>query len=625
MGSEPRPAEGQQHQHLVAGEGHAVRPEDRLDPGERDLVGPHQRGHRRHAVGGLRPAVSTHCRRASAIGSREAAGGHAGHRNASETRWTSNSRTSHIPACPPRARPPGPVRHRGEPVRRARRGDQHHAADPAGAGRRGDPPRPRPLGRRGRHARRVQEDVQGVAITSYQGGHVEYFSYLVELLRRARRRAHQGVRRRRRRHRAGGDRRAAPSAGVRDLLPGGRPAARPARDDQRDDPRLRRRPGHRRRSTCRALLAGDEAALARAITVLEAGRRRRAGRGGPRGGAAARRAGPRHHRHRRLGQVVAHRRAVRRLRSTSEDKLRIAVLAVDPTRRRGGGALLGDRIRMNTHRRPGGVFFRSLATRGGRRACPTHLADVIAACKAAGYDLVIVETPGIGQGDAAIVAVRRRLAVRDDAGVRRRHRSSRRSTCSTSPTSVAINKFERRGAEDAPPRRAPASWSATARRSATPWEEMPVFGTSAARFNDDGVTALYQHLRDVLRRARARPVRGRAARGRRPGVDRAATVVPPRAAMRYLAEIARRPSATTTPTTAAAGRAVAGGGQHLRTPRELLRRRRGRGARLLDGGRAPSSPDDVRGAARRGGPRPWRRTRRRAGRTGCGTRRSALR
>jgi methylmalonyl-CoA mutase len=84
-----------------------------------------------------------------------------------------------------------------QPVRRPRRGDQHHAAHPAGHGRRGDPPG---------HNRSVdevvtaalQEDVQGIAISSYQGGHVEYFKYMVGPAQAARRRPHPGVRRRRR-------------------------------------------------------------------------------------------------------------------------------------------------------------------------------------------------------------------------------------------------------------------------------------------------------------------------------------------------------------------------------------------------------------------------------------------
>src|SRR4029077_16216385 len=90
-----------------------------------------------------------------------------------------------------------------------------------------------------------------------------------------------------------------------------------------------------------------------------------------------------------------------RARLDDEDKLRVAVLAVDPTRRRGGGALLGDRIRMNALDNEH-VFVRSLATRGAREL-PEHLEAIIDAAKAAGYDLVILETPGIGQGDAAVV------------------------------------------------------------------------------------------------------------------------------------------------------------------------------------------------------------------------------
>src|SRR5262249_47260455 len=134
------------------------------------------------------------------------------------------------------------------------------------------------------------------------------------------------------------------------------------------------------------------------------------------------------------------------------DKLRIAVLAIDPTRRRGGGALLGDRIRMNSlGNGPAGggpVFFRSLATRRSDGEIPTGLDESMLACKAAGYDLVIVETPGIGQGDAGIVdhvdfslyvmtpefgaaSQLEKIDMLDFADV------------------VAINKFERRGGQDA--------------------------------------------------------------------------------------------------------------------------------------------------------------------------------
>ncbi|HRI96840.1 MAG TPA: methylmalonyl-CoA mutase family protein, partial [Nocardioides sp.] len=185
---------------------------------------------------------------------------------------------------------------------------------------------------------------------------------------------------------------------------------------------------------------------------------------------------------------------VRRLRVDQQDKLRVAVVAVDPTRRKGGGALLGDRIRMNSLEGDR-VYFRSLATRGAHEL-PDYLSEVITVLKAAGFDLVVVETPGIGQGDAAVVpyvdasmyvmtpefgaaSQLEKIDMLDFADV------------------VAINKFERRGAEDAlrdVGRQLVRNREAFGKRP----EDMPVFGTSAATFNDDGVTALYQHLKGLL-------------------------------------------------------------------------------------------------------------------------------
>jgi len=88
---------------------------------------------------------------------------------------------------------------------------------------------------------------------------------------------------------------------------------------------------------------------------------------------------------------------VRRFRLDQEGRLNIAILAIDPSRRKSGGALLGDRIRMNAIE-GGRVFMRSLATRGAEAEISKSLPDVIAACKVAGFDLVLVETSGIGQG-----------------------------------------------------------------------------------------------------------------------------------------------------------------------------------------------------------------------------------
>jgi methylmalonyl-CoA mutase len=141
------------------------------------------------------------------------------------------------------------------------------------------------------------------------------------------------------------------------------------------------------------------------------------------------------------------------------------------------------------------VFFRSLATRGAREL-PDGIEAIIGACQAAGYDLVILETPGIGQGDAAITGLAdvslyvmtpefgaasqlEKIDMLDFADV------------------VAINKFERRGAADALRDVSRQLIRNRAAFGARP-EDMPVFGTSAATFNDDGVTALYQHLTGLL-------------------------------------------------------------------------------------------------------------------------------
>src|SRR5271154_4523640 len=283
-----------------------------------------------------------------------------------------------------------------------------------------------------------------------------------------------------------------------------------------------------------ALLAGDRRALARTITCLQAGRLPDEDQAAL-AAAAASRAVP------VLGitgtggsgKSSLTDELVRRFRNDQQDKLRIPVLAVGPTRRRGGGALLGDRIRMNALQSEH-VFFRSLATRGAREL-PEHIEAIIAACQAAGYDLVILETPGIGQGDAAVVPLAdvalyvmtpefgaasqlEKIDMLDFADV------------------VAINKFERRGAADAlrdVSRQLIRNRSAFGARP----QDMPVFGTSAATFNDNGVTALYQHLAGLLA-ARGLPLAEGvlpAATGRT-STD-AASVIPP-ARTGYLAEIA---------------------------------------------------------------------------------------
>jgi isobutyryl-CoA mutase len=378
----------------------------------------------------------------------------------------------------------------------------------------------------------LDEDAQAVAVSSYQGGHVEYFEYLAQLLEQCgaghvrvfgggggvivpeeiTRLAKAGVRI------------FSPEDGQRLGLPGMiNELIREADVDLAAEP-----------PPLDALLAGDRRALARTITCLQAGRLPDEDQAALAAASAARTVpvlgitgtgGS--------GKSSLTDELVRRFRTDQQDKLRVAVLAVDPTRRRGGGALLGDRIRMNALQSEH-VFFRSLATRGAREL-PERIEAIIGACQAAGYDLVILETPGIGQGDAAVVPLAdvalyvmtpefgaasqlEKIDMLDFADV------------------VAINKFERRGAADAlrdVSRQLIRNRSAFGARP----QDMPVFGTSAATFNDNGVTALYQHLAGLLA-ARGLPLAEGvlpAATGRT-STD-AASVIPP-ARTGYLAEIA---------------------------------------------------------------------------------------
>ena len=173
----------------------------------------------------------------------------------------------------------------------------------------------------------------------------------------------------------------------------------------------------------------------------------------------------------------------------------MAVISIDPSRRKSGGALLGDRIRMNAIGpwQPGPrVFMRCLATRDfGSEICAA-LPDVIAACKVAGFDLIIVETSGIGQGDAAIVPlvdIPMYVMTPEFGAASQLEKIDMLDFAEF----VAINKFDRKGALDAL-----RDVAKQVQRNKEAWskqpDEMPVFGTMAARFNDDGVTALYQAL-----------------------------------------------------------------------------------------------------------------------------------
>ncbi|HET9820484.1 MAG TPA: cobalamin-dependent protein, partial [Burkholderiaceae bacterium] len=352
----------------------------------------------------------------------------------------------------------------------------------------------------------LQEDAQGIAVSSYQGGHVEYFKYMVELLRarggdtiqvfgggggvivpaEIRELAEHGVRI----YSPEDGQRMGLQGMIGEMLmrcDGAAAAAPPVALDQIG--------GH-----------GEAAwrALARLISTLEDGRldtaakrvlheRAKASRApvlGVTGTGGA-------------GKSSLTDELIRRLRLDQDDALRIAVVSIDPSRRKSGGALLGDRIRMNAigpWPRPAGrtaapddgrrVYMRSLATRAAGSEISAALPDVVAACKAAGFDLVIVETSGIGQGDAAIVPhvdIPLYVMTPEYGAASQLEKIDMLDFAEF----VAINKFDRKGAADA--LRDVAKQVQRNREAFRQMpDEMPVFGTMASRFNDDGVTALYQ-------------------------------------------------------------------------------------------------------------------------------------
>ncbi len=381
----------------------------------------------------------------------------------------------------------------------------------------------------------LQEDAQGIAVSSYQGGHVEFFKYMIDLLRER-----------------GGDNIKVFGGGggvivpeeIRELHDYGVTRLFSPEDGQAMglqgmiDHMLTvcdTDPGQYAPKTLDEIKAGDWRALSRLITALEnravaADLRQQilseakartvpvlgiTGTGGS-------------------GKSSLTDELVRRFRLDQDDRLKIAVVAADPSRRKTGGALLGDRIRMNAIAGPN-LYMRSLATRAAGSEVPETLGDILAACKLAGFDLLIVETSGIGQGDAAIVPLvdRSVYVMTPEFGAASQ---LEKIDMLDFADAVAINKFDRKGAEDAL-RDVRKQVQRNRKGFAQSPEEMPVYGTIAARFNDNGVTALYQGVVDLLRDkglalqpGRLPPAEGKAATGK--------TVIVPAARARYLAEIA---------------------------------------------------------------------------------------
>ncbi len=381
----------------------------------------------------------------------------------------------------------------------------------------------------------IQEDAQAIAVSSYQGGHNEFFRYLVDLLRE-RGASHVRVfgggggvivpREIRALEEYGVTKIYSPEDGrvlglagmIDDMLRSADFTLPPLEGKVELSPDDRTAAGKLARLLTQAEGNGASLGVAKGEPVENARRTSVVGITGT-GGA---------------GKSSLTDELVRRFLTDAPD-LPIGILSVDPTKRKTGGALLGDRIRMNAIDRDN-VYMRSLATRGSGSELPKAIEAGIKILSGAGFRLVLVETSGIGQGSSAIADVSdlslyvmtpeygapsqlEKIDMLDFADV------------------VAINKFDRRGGEDAL-----RDVRKQFRRGKHIGHdvldsELPIFGTIASQFGDRGVDALYSHLLDRLREIDASfPGLPRSGRVSNEKVGRRKAIIP-ESRERYLGEI----------------------------------------------------------------------------------------
>jgi methylmalonyl-CoA mutase len=222
-------------------------------------------------------------------------------------------------------------------------------------------------------------------------------------------------------------------------------------------------------------------------------------------------------------------------------EMQIAVVAIDPTRRRSGGALLGDRIRMNSLASPN-IFMRSLATRGQNLATSAVLADVIGLYRASGFDLILVETAGIGQSNTEVVDVADLSLYVMTAEYGAASQLEKIDMLDFADM-IVLNKFEKRGAEDAL-RDVRKQWRRNhPDRMKLEDSALPVFPTIASRFNDPGVNRLFLAMCariESLTGAQGRFTITQGPLANAPTEFRTRAPLVPSARVRYLAEIAER-------------------------------------------------------------------------------------
>ncbi len=388
----------------------------------------------------------------------------------------------------------------------------------------------------------IEEDAQAIAVSSYQGGHIEYFKYMIDLLKELGRPEIKvfgggggviAATEIAELHKYGVSRIFSPEDGrkigldgiIQEMIKGARAVYRGEKGKNR---------ALQDQKSLNSLESGEKAVLARYITALELGKLPKKSLDAVRALAQKRDPAP------VLGitgtggagKSSLTDELIRRFQLYSENP-KIAVIAIDPSRRKTGGALLGDRIRMNAISAPN-IYMRSLATRQATGEVPKALADILTCCQAADFDLIIVETPGIGQGDAAIVEsadVSLYVMTPEFGAASQLEKIDMLDFADI----VAINKMDRLGALDAL-RDVRKQVQRNRREFTKPPDDMPVYGTIASRFADPGVTALYQEVLAQFKsngfkrlKSTARPVGIKASE---PG-----TAIVPTERVRYLAEI----------------------------------------------------------------------------------------
>jgi len=385
----------------------------------------------------------------------------------------------------------------------------------------------------------VEEDVQGIAVSSYQGGHMEYFKYMVDLLKEAEA-SHVKV--------FGGGGGVIVPEEIKELEAYGVAKIYSPEDGARWG--LQGIINHMVQTMDFARVAGQVPDLSRLtpdnklmvanlITTIEQVKAMENGH------LAKLRAELKAYLPERRIPVIGITGTGGSGKSSLTDELiqrmlldlkdvRVAIISADPSRRKTGGALLGDRIRMNAigNQR---VYMRSLATRRSHTEVPEALEDILKVAKAAGFDMIIVETAGIGQGDSLIVDLVDISVYVMTAEFGAASQLEKIDMLDYADI-VVVNKFEKRGGEDAVRDvRKQVQRNRMAFDKAP--EEMSVYGTIASKFNDDGVTALYHGLLDTIREKTGVDFKSGLPRPQT-RVSSSKTIIIPPERTRYLAEIA---------------------------------------------------------------------------------------